>query len=61
MWYNAVRNRYEMIATLKEIVQFLFARKLLWLAPVVLALVLLFMLMLVGGKAGVLSPLIYAM
>lgn len=50
-----------MFATLREFVQFLYARRLLWLAPVVLALVLLFLLMMLGGKAGVLSPLIYAM
>ncbi len=44
-----------------ELGAFLWARKLFWLAPVVLALVLLGLLMLVSGSASILSPFLYAL
>lgn len=46
---------------IREIWAFLRVRKKFWLAPIILALMLLGMLMVVAGNAGVLSPFIYAL
>ena len=46
---------------IKEIWQFLRVRKKFWLAPIILALMLLGLLMVVSSSAGVLSPFIYAL
>jgi len=45
----------------KEIWDFLKVRKKFWLAPIILALVLLAGLFLLAGQAGVISPFIYAL
>ncbi len=45
--------------TLKEMWSFLRVRKKFWLAPIVLALMLLGALIVFAGQAGVLSPFIY--
>ena len=45
--------------TLKEIWAFLRVRKKFWLAPIILALLLLSLLMFLGTQAGVVSPIIY--
>ena len=45
--------------TLKEILAFLRVRKKFWLAPIVLALMLLGLLIMFAGQAGVVSPFIY--
>ena len=45
--------------TLKEIWAFLRVRKKFWLAPIILALLLLSLLMFLGTQAGVVSPFIY--
>lgn len=44
-----------------EIWAFLRVRKKFWLAPIIIALVLLGLLMLAAGQAGVLSPFLYAL
>ena len=44
-----------------EIWSFLRVRKKFWLAPIVIALMLLGLLMIVAGQAGVLSPFLYAL
>mgnify|MGYP001252690868 CR=1 FL=1 len=44
-----------------EVWAFLRERKLYWLAPIILALVLLGALFLAAGSAGPLSPFIYAL
>jgi hypothetical protein len=46
--------------TFLEIWAFLRVRKKFWLAPIILALVLLGMLMMAAGHATVLSPFLYA-
>jgi len=46
---------------IQEIWSFLRVRKKFWLAPIILALMLLGLLMVVAGSAGVLSPFIYAL
>jgi uncharacterized protein DUF5989/saxitoxin biosynthesis operon SxtJ-like protein len=48
------------LGTLIEFAAFLWMRKLFWLAPIVLALVLLSLLMALSAKVGILSPFIYA-
>lgn len=45
--------------TLKEIWAFLRVRKKFWLAPIILALMLLGLLIMFAGQAGVVSPFIY--
>jgi hypothetical protein len=45
----------------KEIWGFLKVRKKFWLAPIILALMLLGLLFVVAGQAGVVSPFIYAL
>ena len=47
------------VQTLKEIWQFLRVRKRFWLAPIIIALLLLGALMFLSGSAGVLSPFVY--
>jgi hypothetical protein len=47
--------------TLKEIWAFLRVRKKFWLAPIILALMLLAMLFWFAGQASVVSPFIYAL
>jgi hypothetical protein len=47
--------------TVKEIWMFLRVRKKFWLAPIILALMLLGGLLVVGSSAGALSPFIYMM
>lgn len=46
---------------LKEIWAFLRVRKKFWLAPIIIALLLLAGLFLLAGQAGVISPFIYAL
>ncbi len=45
--------------TLKEIWAFLRIRKKFWLAPIIIALLLLSLLMFLGTQAGVVSPFVY--
>ncbi len=45
--------------TLKEIWAFLRMRKKFWMAPIILALMLLGLLIMFAGQAGVVSPFIY--
>jgi len=47
--------------TLKELFEFMWKRKLLWLAPIVLALLLLGLMFFLGSSAGVVSPFVYAL
>lgn len=47
--------------TIREIWAFLRVRKKFWLAPIIVALILLGVLMFVAGNAGVVSPFIYAL
>ncbi len=47
--------------TLREIWAFLWARKLFWLLPVILVILLLSLVMWVSGSATVLSPFLYAL
>jgi hypothetical protein len=47
--------------TLKEIWAFLRIRKKFWLAPIILALMLLGLLIVFGGQAGVVSSFIYVL
>ncbi len=44
-----------------EIWQFLKVRKKFWLAPIIIALMLLAALFMLAGQAGVVSPFIYAL
>ena len=46
---------------LREIWMFLRVRKKFWLAPIIIALMLLGMLMFFAGQAGVVAPFIYAL
>ncbi|MCC6152120.1 MAG: hypothetical protein IT367_00065 [Candidatus Hydrogenedentes bacterium] len=46
---------------LSEIWAFLRVRKKFWLAPIIIALMLLGLLMIVAGQATVLSPFLYAL
>ena len=46
---------------LREIWQFLGERKKYWLAPIIIALLILGVLIWVGGGAGALSPFLYAL
>jgi len=45
--------------TLKEIWAFLRIRKKFWLAPIIVALMLLGLLIIFAGQAGVVSPFVY--
>ena len=45
--------------TVKEIWAFLRVRKKFWLAPIIIALMLLGLLIVVAGNAGVISPFVY--
>ena len=45
--------------TVKEIWAFLRVRKKFWLAPIIVALMLLGLLIVFAGQAGVVSPFIY--
>ncbi len=45
--------------TVREIWAFLRIRKKFWLAPIVIALMLLGLLIVFAGQAGVVSPFIY--
>ena len=45
--------------TVKEIWAFLRMRKKFWLAPIIVALMLLGLLIMFAGQAGVVSPFIY--
>ena len=47
--------------TLKEIWAFMRVRKKFWLAPIILSLVLLGLLFVFAGNAGVVSPFVYAL
>ena len=47
--------------TVKEIWAFLRIRKKFWLAPIIVALLLLGLLIVAGTQAGVLSPFVYMM
>ena len=47
--------------TLVEIWAFLRIRKKFWLAPIIIALMLLGLLMVVAGNAGIVSPFVYAL
>lgn len=47
--------------TFLEIWAFLRVRKKFWLAPIILALVILGLLMLATGQAAILSPFLYAL
>lgn len=47
--------------TAKEMWAFLRVRKKFWLAPIVLSLMLLGLLIVFAGQAGVVSPFIYLM
>ena len=47
--------------TLKEIWAFMRVRKKFWLAPIILSLILLGLLFVFAGNAGVVSPLVYAL
>ena len=47
--------------TVKEIWAFLRVRKKFWLAPIIIALMLLGALFFFAGQAGVVSPFIYAL
>ena len=46
---------------IREIWEFLRIRKKFWLAPIIIALLLLGLLMVLGQSAGVVSPFIYAL
>lgn len=48
-------------SVLSEIWQFLRIRKKFWLAPIILALLLLGMLFFLAGQAGVVAPFLYAL
>ena len=45
--------------TVKEIWAFLRVRKKFWLAPIIIALMLLGLLIIYAGQAAVLSPFVY--
>jgi hypothetical protein len=47
--------------TLREIWAFLRVRKKFWLAPIIIALMLLGALLMLAPQAGVLSPFLYAL
>ena len=49
------------MGALKEIWAFLKVRKKFWLAPIILALMLLGGLLIFAGSAGVVSPFVYMM
>ncbi len=46
---------------IKEIWAFMRVRKKFWLAPIIISLLLLGMLFIFAGQAGVVSPFIYAL
>ena len=46
---------------LKEIWAFMRVRKKFWLAPIIISLLLLGLLFFFAGRAGVVSPFIYAL
>ena len=46
---------------LAEVWSFLRVRKKFWLAPIIIALMLLGLLMVVAGQATILSPFLYAL
>ena len=46
---------------MKEIWEFMRVRKKFWLAPIIIALLLLAGLFVLAGQAGVVSPFIYAL
>jgi hypothetical protein len=48
-----------MTDTLKELWAFMRVRKKFWLAPIIISLLLLGMLFIFAGNAGVISPFIY--
>ncbi len=45
--------------TIREIWAFLRVRKKFWLAPIIIALMLLGLLIVFAGQAGVVSPFVY--
>jgi hypothetical protein len=47
------------VETFKEIWAFMRIRKKFWLAPIIIALVLLGLLIVFAGQAGVVSPFVY--
>ncbi len=47
--------------TIKEMWAFLRVRKKFWLAPIIIALLMLAALFFVAGGAGVVSPFVYAL
>jgi len=51
----------EQKSTLGEIWDFLRVRKRFWLAPIIIALMLLGALIVLAGSAGVVSPFVYMM
>lgn len=53
------RLEQENISILREFWDFLRVRKKFWLAPIVLALLLLGFLIIFAGSAGVVSPFVY--
>jgi len=54
-WFGSVSSR---LGTVRELLEFLWERKLWWLFPVVLAL-LIFGLLMVFAQSSPISPLIY--
>lgn len=50
-----------MVEVMKEMWAFLRLRKKFWLAPIVLALLLLGLLFFFAGHAGVVAPFVYAL
>ena len=47
--------------TVKEIWAFLRVRKKFWLAPIIIALMLLGLLIVFAGQAGIVTPFVYAL
>ena len=54
-------KRFLVLSLLVELWAFMRIRKRFWLAPIIIALVLLGLLMLLAGHAGVVSPFVYMM
>ena len=56
-----VLGKIALFAALGEIWHFLRIRKKFWLAPIIIALLLLGGLIILGSSAGVVSPFVYMM
>lgn len=50
-----------MLETIREIWAFLWARKLFWLAPILVMLFLIGLLIFVAGQSAIVSPFLYAL